>query len=594
MKKSKILSLVLSVVLMLSSMSVMAITFDDVESDPTVSWAQDSIHKMSDAGYIKGYEDGTFRPYRAITKMECLIFMARMLGFENEEYADFREAAVAQYEEVAAKYNETYAEEISYLLYCGTLKESDLVDYVSATNANTSLLRYQAAILMSKLTSADAEAKAFTVETATYADNDTIPTNARPYVEYVTKKGLMNGMDANEAGEPQFSPITSLTRAQMATLLARVMDKIDLTIISGEVEKIEDEIIIVDKAEIPLADSTKYYGSVSEGDTVLVIVSCDKALVVSEAEGNEPETVYGVILQKNQGTDGYQIKLGDYEDNDIYKVYTLSSDCDIRVGSTTASFADLKAKDFVEAVVNGSKIVSIKTTATSVTVEGKLSSVEAYEDGTVYLNVLDTKGVNLTKYTASSSVRVYRDGLDVEIADLADGDLVTLKLNYGKVIRVTATSTSSSVNAYLTEINISANPTVTLSIDGEENVYKLRPDVKIYVAGEPSDIYGLRINKNITVKFESSEIKHISVSTSGVSTTGEFVGEVTAKNTGYKLISIKDENGNTRSVYYKSNTTFLNSNGQSATIKSIEPGMNISVTGVDNNGIFEATIIIIK
>ena len=58
--------------------------------------------------------------------------------------------------------------------------------------------------------------------------------------------------------------------------------------------------------------------------------------------------------------------------------------------------------------------------------------------------------------------------------------------------------------------------------------------------------------------------------------------------------SIKDENGNTRSVYYKSNTTFLNSNGQSATIKSIEPGMNISVTGVDNNGIFEATIIIIK
>ena len=94
MKKSKILSLVLSVVLMLSSMSVMAITFDDVESDPTVSWAQDSIHKMSDAGYIKGYEDGTFRPYRAITKMECLIFMARMLGFENEEYADFREAAV--------------------------------------------------------------------------------------------------------------------------------------------------------------------------------------------------------------------------------------------------------------------------------------------------------------------------------------------------------------------------------------------------------------------------------------------------------------------------------------------------------------------
>ncbi len=594
MKKFKIMSLVLSVVLMFSSMSVMAITFDDVESDPTVSWAQNAIHKMSDAGYIKGYEDGTFRPYRPITKMECLIFMARMLGFENEDFALIKEAAIAQYEKTAAKYNETYAKEISYLLYCGILEEGDLVDYVSATNANTSLLRYQAAILMAKLTSADAEAKEFEVQEPTYADNDTIPTNARPYVEYVTEKGLMNGMDANEAGEPQFSPITSLTRAQMATLLARVMDKIELTIITGEVEKLDDELIIVNKAEIPLADSTTYYGSVSEGDTVLVIVSCNKALLVSQTEGKEPETVYGVILQKNQGSDGNQVKLGDYEDNDIFEVYTLSSDCEIRVGSTTASFADLKVKDFVEAVVKGSKIISIKTTATSVTVEGKLVSIEAYEDDTVYLNVVDTKGVNAKKYTVSNSVRVYRDGEDVDISDLAEGDLVTLKLNYGKVIRVTATSTSASVNAYLTAINISADPSVTLSIDGEEGVYKLRPDAKIYVAGEPSDIYGLRINKNITVKFESSEIKHISISTAGVSTTGEFVGEVTAKNTGYKLITLKDENGNTRSVYYKSNTTFLNSNGQTATIKSIEPGMNVSVTGVDNNGIFEATIIIIK
>ena len=39
------------------------------------------------------------------------------------------------YGDVAEKYNKTYAKEISYLLYCGVLKQTDLADYASATQS---------------------------------------------------------------------------------------------------------------------------------------------------------------------------------------------------------------------------------------------------------------------------------------------------------------------------------------------------------------------------------------------------------------------------------------------------------------------------
>ena len=90
MKKRRLLACALSLTLTLTSAvtSVFAASFSDVDNDATVSWAKDSIQQMADAGYIKGYEDGTFKPYRSISKMECLLLMSRMLGVEEADYAD--------------------------------------------------------------------------------------------------------------------------------------------------------------------------------------------------------------------------------------------------------------------------------------------------------------------------------------------------------------------------------------------------------------------------------------------------------------------------------------------------------------------------
>lgn len=605
MKKGKLLSAVLSASLLLSSIALpaFAVTFNDVESDATVSWAKDSITKMTDAGYIKGYEDGTFRPYRAITKIESLILMSRMLGYENSEFSSVASAASTAYKSIASKYNTTYAKEISYLMYCGVLKESDLVDYASAANANTQLLRYQAAVLMSKLMGADSEAKAYTVSAATYADDSAIPTTARPYVEYVSANNIMNGMDKTADGKAQFSPLTSLTRAQMATLLARMMDKLELKYVGGTVDSVSSSKISVGGTSLGIMTDTKVYISggtasvsdISSGADASVVSIRKNALAITAQEAQTSTVVYGVITRKVENADGKKLTIADYEDNENSETYTVKDSCKITVDGAKATLADLKNNDFVKVTITGSSISEISTESKSLTVKGIIVSTEYDNDDHVYINVSDTDGENTQQYVVSSKgADITRDGSEAEFSALTKGDKVTLKLTYGKVTSVTASGNTVGFSGLLKEIVISSNPSLTITIDGQDKKYFLRSDAKITVSGTAATIYDLRPNVTVTGTLDSSEIKTVSASTASVNEKGELTGTVTGKNTSYKVITVKDDNGNVQSVYYNNNTKVLSSNGTTSSVRTLENGAQITVTGADQNGVFVATIIIIK
>lgn len=605
MKKGRLLSVVLSASMLLSSIALpaFALTFNDVESDATVSWAKDSITKMTDAGYIKGYEDGTFRPYRAITKIESLILMSRMLGYENKQFSDVASSATTAYKSIVSKYNTTYANEISYLLYCGVLKESDLLDYASAANANTQLLRYQAAILMSKLMGADSEAKAYTVSTATYADDSAIPATAKSYVEYVTANNIMNGMDKTSDGKSQFSPLTSLTRAQMATLLARMMDKLDLKYVSGSVDSTSSSSVTIGGTKLGLTKDTKVYinggtastSDISEGADASAVSVMKNALAVQTEEVQKSTIVYGIIARKTDNADGKKLTIADYEDENNSETYTLKDNCKITVDGAKGTLADLSKKDFVKVTITGSKISEISTEDKSFNVKGVLVSTEYDDDNHVYMNIGDNNGDNVQQYVVSSKgATVTRDGEETEFGSLSKGDKVTVKLNYGKVVSVTAKGDTVGFTGLLKEIIISNNPSLTITVDGKDKTYKLRSDAKITVSGSAATIYDLRPNITVTGTLDSSEIKTVSASTVAVNEKGEMTGTVTGKNTTYKVITIKDDDGNTQSVYYNNNTKFLSSNGSNSTVKALENGSKITVTGADKNGVFEATIIIVR
>lgn len=183
---------------------------------------------MTDSGIIKGYGDNTFKPENSVSKIESLILMARVLGVDETKNAKYVSAAVEAHKTDLVLYNTAYKREISYLMYKGILTKDDVKLYAADEEAGTPLKRYESAILLTKLLWNNDAGTSASAPTLSFTDAADIPAAAKPYVGFAVSNGLMNGMDEN-----MFNPMGEVTRAQMATLLYRVMGNFPVTIVRG-------------------------------------------------------------------------------------------------------------------------------------------------------------------------------------------------------------------------------------------------------------------------------------------------------------------------------------------------------------------------
>ena len=117
MKKFKVLSVVMAIMLIVSMpFGASAKSFSDV-SESTHGWAFEAIQNMADIGVINGYSDGTFKPNNVVTKLESLLLTARILGVGNEENAELLDAAIKKYGETVDEFELSFGkDEICYLL----------------------------------------------------------------------------------------------------------------------------------------------------------------------------------------------------------------------------------------------------------------------------------------------------------------------------------------------------------------------------------------------------------------------------------------------------------------------------------------------
>ena len=92
----KILSLVLSLVIATAAFSlpVFAADFSDVKAD---KYYYDSVMQCADKGYVRGYEDGTFRPNGNITRAEFAVIMNKVLGLQEAANNTFRDVKAGKW-----------------------------------------------------------------------------------------------------------------------------------------------------------------------------------------------------------------------------------------------------------------------------------------------------------------------------------------------------------------------------------------------------------------------------------------------------------------------------------------------------------------
>lgn len=609
MKIKRLISALLcgTVMATMLSFSAFAVTFPDVESDPTVSWAKDAINNMTDLGYIKGYEDGTYKPTRAVSKVETLVLMSRILGVLDDEYTQTVEWANTSYSATVNAINTTYVDELSYLMYFNVIKIADLRDYASAANANTSLLRWQAAYLMSKLAGKDAEAKNAVLDKDTYSDYDSIPAQARSYVAYAAEIGLMNGMGNDDSGKAYFSPETTLTRAQMATLLNRMIEKMDRRYVAGTIESIDvdaneitvneggktETCTIAENTIVKLNGKNAGINDLSEDNEVMVTYTFDEARIVEAVPAQSKTTVYGIVVQTKDSTNGKQITIKDPEDNSAQATYTFADNCTYYVKGSKGAFGDIKNNDFVSVVITGDRVTECRTEDKNSEISGLFKGYNSEDDYT-YVTVADEKTGDETEYAVSSNkLTVTRNNLTANLRDLARNDNVTLLLQYGKIVEISAVSKSSDVTGTIVQIVLSDKPTITIRSGKEDTEYSLTSNTKVKVNNVDATIYDLRYNNAATLKLDGTSVA--SIESSATSSTGRtnITGKVASVNSTLKVITVTNENGGTDTVYYDTKTTFLKgSTGKNITSRDVVAGSNISATGSDTTGYFVATIII--
>lgn len=631
----KILSvmLTLSLVLTAAGTALAAGSFTDVPS-PAYDWAIPDIEAMTRDGIIKGYSDQTFKPANAIKKIEMLLLLARATEFENDDYGPFVEFATDLYAPVMARYDlgETYNKykpEVSFLLYKGIISANELDGLIGGGQANMTVKRYEAAVLLTKLMGAEALVKSNIAPVLDYTDFTSIPANARAYVEYVTAQGIMGGI-----GDNKFGPNDNVTRAQIAVILSRVLSKLNYSVRVGTVRGVNP-----DTGYITL------YNNAADADMVFPVNFQDAKITLN----GYPSSVYG-IAQSNYAlilysgskvvsievlssvnvmsvVNGTLVDITDDDSNDNYTVYTLSvrdqlnglineykiySDDlpQVFLSGRACELDDLAPGYAVMLTMADGDVVSVSasTGADSAInaadpdagtpnvpgVSGIITDIELTPDYVISV-LLDDE--SLTDFIVSGSVSVTRNGSAAGLRDLLVGDSVEIIEEDGLVHSIAATSTYGEASGVLYSILISAAPQLGVKNAAEENVYPVAPNAEYEVDGSEATIYDLRLGANVELDLEGSSV--VRVISSSEASTHRADGLILDYNESYGYMVTENSDGSTEQIFLAMDgadvyTSIIDSaTGERVEASDLGPGMHIIAIGNYTNGNFIATTVVI-
>lgn len=589
MKKSALFIAVILISVLAFNTS--AATFSDISNH----WAKDTITSMVDIGIIKGYEDNTFRPERAVSKAEALVLLSRVAGYSDESSENFIDVAVNTYSDLLDAYSTSYKKEVSYLLYNGVLEKSDLSVYISDSVASEPLKRYEAAILLTKIMGAEDEIKGNTTYTMSYADVAEIPSSAKPYVDYVSEKDLMKGMDGNK-----FEPMYNVTRAQMVTLLYRIIPTLNYSYESGTlnsytaasgIAKIAHDgtdatssVFISPSTTVILdGDDNASISDVPLGSYIRITYSNSDVSLVEAISPDIDETVSGVYVNYSKLTDGTIITVKDPLTNEKTN-YSLDATVSVTKNGSTSSLANLYSNDAVTLKLKNNKVFSIIAENKIQTVAGTVSKINLSPEFAITVK----SGGEEFVYTTYNSVTVRRNGAASSIDEVCVGDNVTLTLQYGIISEVVAQSTISKREGSIQEIVISVTPSITVKSGNSTYEYSMLRDVEIVRDGQSCEIYDLRLGDTATLSLEGATVTKIVVE-SAVSG-ANITGTVKYVNTSYGYITLEEGD-----VYiFTANAKIQDNTGKSMTMSSVKPGVSITVFGTESAGSYEAKLIVIN
>ncbi len=598
----KAVSLILSVLMVLSVTSVLAAGFSDVTS--SYSWAEEAIETLAENKVINGYPDGTFQPGNNITKEEAIALFARILGANESLNQSVVSLSSVLYEEELSKYDTFASDAAAYLMYKKVLTEADLAIYLSSAHKGEPLLRYEAATLIAKCLGGEVWLKNNPDVTLSYADAGSVPASARGYVYFASEAQIIQGME-----DSKFVPMGNVTRAQVAVMLHRMFTRLQYSYAKGTISQVNEttnvitiktsdgelESYKVDKNVAVMLDGMQSaLVDLPVGQEIVITFSNNGLYSLDVVQLAVDDSFEAIFKGKTTDTAGTTVKFENLATGKSQS-YKLADDAIIVYNEQTASINALTSGDYVTVAVVSGKVTLIDAEAKSKTISGaRVEAITFNPDVVITLALADGSTAD---YSIKSNATIRRNNAVTTYSDLAIGDKVDVTLEYGLISAVVAIGVEKTVTGTIEEITISKNnSSMKVNVNGKVSTFAISRDVQIKLDNADATLYDLRLGYLVDLQTSSSTVKEIKVKS--VASALQLTGQITLVNTTYKMICVSHVNalGDTveTQVFVKDNVKILDSNdGKMKNLKNLVTGQNVTVAGADNNGVFEATSIMI-
>lgn len=177
--------------------------------DIDMHWAEDSITMMKHSGAFNGYPDGTFLPQKDITRGEFVAALVRLLASYNKIVID--DSAVSGFEDCVDSWADPYI--------------SAAKDAGITTGLTDTLFAPDEPVSRQEMATFVARALAYSPISATvdFSDAESISDWALDSVIACVEQGILTGYP-----DGTFAPEKSATRAEVATLFARVYGQLNV------------------------------------------------------------------------------------------------------------------------------------------------------------------------------------------------------------------------------------------------------------------------------------------------------------------------------------------------------------------------------
>lgn len=170
-------------------------------NDITGHWAKKQLDEWMENGYIQGFQDGSFRPDQAISRVEFVALVNRMFAYHGTADISFKDVPATAW----------FATQVEAAVQAGYVN-----GFPDGTfQPNQSLSRVEAAVMLAKLTPLLMKEGEHPLDI--FKDAGSVPGYGRGALSALLVAGYMKGFPNQTVG-----PAKSLTRAEAVVLLDRI------------------------------------------------------------------------------------------------------------------------------------------------------------------------------------------------------------------------------------------------------------------------------------------------------------------------------------------------------------------------------------